>query len=326
MAESGTSRPTLAIAHAALRAPGVSDPRHYARRVHWLAIVHAALFVAVLGGLVLLIWHGQLFVTLAQRSNIETLTIAFFLVFFAYFAIVTAPGAWGAIRIGWFAARLALARDKAAVERARMAALGTPERGAVAAFDKSIEIEQAPHASWEIEVRDEVGSMGRLRFDGVRVEQLDIPRGGSNTLLGYVEHKLGELTGAEIEIVQWASTDEETLHQYVATATALRALGRSLNAESWPTLVISEDTRRALEREVGELCGALRSELFLPDWEFQGEHKLPIIPEPLGIISLSRSERRVDPLSSLTAALVIVLLVVGLLCFFIVRPPWVPGH
>ncbi len=326
MAEPSKPRATLAIAQAALRAPGVSDPRHYARRVHWLAIVHGSLFVAALSGLVLLIWRGELFVTLSQRSNVETLTIAFFLVFFAYFAFVTAPGAWGAIRIAWFAVQLRLRRDKTAVERARMAALGKTGRGAVAAFDKAIELEQAPHASWEIEVRDEVGSMGRLRFDGVRVEQLEIARGGSNTLLGYIEHKLGELAGAEVEIVQWASTDAETLHQYVATSQALRALGRSLDAESWPTIVISEDTRRALEREVGELCGALRSELFLPDWEFTGEHKLPIIPEPLGIISLSRSERRVDPLSSLTAALVIVMLVLGLICFFIVRPPWVPGH
>ena len=99
-----------------------------------------------------------------------------------------------------------------------------------------------------------------------------------------------------------------------------------MNADAWPTIAISADARRALEAELAELCGALRDELFLPDWEYAGEHKLPIIPEPLGIISLSRSERRVDPLSSLTAALVIVLLVLGLICFFIVRPPWVPGH
>ena len=314
------------MAHVALRSPGVSDPAHYARRVRWLAIVHAALFLASLAGLALLIWRGAFFVTLSQRSNVETLTIAFFLVFFGYFAVVTAPGAWGAIKIAWFVVRLRIARDPDRVERARRAALGKRGRGASAAFDKAIVLEDAPQESWELELHDAVGSMGRLRFDGVRVEQLDIARNGSNTLLGYVERKLSDLTGAEVTIVQWASIDEETFLQYNATVQAMRTLARSLNADAWPTIAISADARRALEAELAELCGALRDELFLPDWEYAGEHKLPIIPEPLGIISLSRSERRVDPLSSLTAALVIVLLVLGLICFFIVRPPWVPGH
>ena len=314
-----------AILEAALREPGVSDPAHYHRRVTWLAIVHPCLFLCSVAGIVLLIWRGEFFVTLSQRSNVETLTIAFFLVFFAYFAVATAPGAIGALRIAWYRMRLRMARDPKRVEAARERALGERGDGASAAFDKAIELAGAPGKPWEIEVRDAAGSLGRLRFDGVRVMHLDAFRGGSNTLLGYVETMLTKHGGERVSIVHWGSTAEEEQLQYVAIAEGLRALGKKLEVSAWPTVVLGEDARKILEHELGELCDALREEAFLPDWEFEGEHKLPIIPEPLGIISLSRSEKRVDPLSSLTAALVIIAIVVGVICFFLARPPWIPG-
>lgn len=304
-----------AIAHAALRSPGIEDAAHYQRRVTLLTIVHPALFVSALAGIVLLVWRGELFVTLAQRSNVETLTIAFFLVFFGYFAVVTARGALGAARVIWFR-----------ITGARADAHGRRGPGPSAAFDKVIELASRPGAAWEVEIRDELGSLGTLHFDGVRISHTGAIRGGSNTLLGYVEDRLCELTGAEVTIVQWGSTDEESLLGYAAHADALRALGDKLGARVWPTVRVSDEARDALEHALAELAPALRQEAFLPDWEFQGEHKLPIIPEPLGIISLSRSERRVDPLSSLTAALAVVIVVLGLLVYFIARPPWVPGH
>ena len=315
-----------AIAHAALRGPGVPDAAHYQRRVTWLAVVHPALFGAALAGIALLVWRGRLFVTLAQRSNVETLTIAFFLLFFGYFAVVTAPGAIGAAHLAWFRLRARASRDGKRVAKLRMAALGEPGRGPRAAFDMAIELASAPGTAWEIEIRDEVGSLGHLRFDGVRVAHDGAFRGGSNTLLGYVEDKLRELTATDVTIVHWGSTGEDELRGYAANAEALRALGGKLGTRIWPTAMLSDEGRDALERDLATLAPALREEAFLPDWEFQGEHKLPIIPEPLGIISLSRTERRVDPLSSLAAALVVVVVVLGLLVYFIARPPWVPGR
>jgi len=74
------------------------------------------------------------------------------------------------------------------------------------------------------------------------------------------------------------------------------------------------------------ICRAAREEAFLPQLEYEGEHKIPIIPEPLGILSLARRERRVDALSSMGTALVIVAVTVALIAWFIMRPPWVPGH
>lgn len=314
-----------AITAAALREPGVQDPRHYHRRVTWLALVHPCLFLVAIAGIVLLIWRGEFFVTLAQRSNVETLTIAFCLVFFAYFAVVTAPGAIGAVRIAWYRLRLRTARDRQRVEATREKALGRRGDGSSAAFDKAIELAGAPCTPWEIDVRDAAGSLGRLRFDGVRVMHVDAFRGGSNTLLGYVETMLGKIAGEKVSIVHWGSTGEEDQLQYVAIASGLRALAHKLEVRAWPTIVLTGEQREKLQQELSEVCGALREEALLPDWEFEGEHKLPIIPEPLGIISLSRTEKRVDPLSSLTAALVIIAIIVGLICFFLARPPWIPG-
>lgn len=319
-------RGNRAIAHAAFRGSRVSDAAHYQRRVTWLVVVHPALFAAALAGIALLIWRGRLLVTLAQRSNVETLTIAFFLLFFGYFAVVTAPGAFGAAHVAWFRLRQRASRDGERIAKQRVAALGKPGRGASAAFDMAIELASAPGQAWEVEIRDDVGSLGHLRFDGVRVVHVGAFRGGSNTVLGYVEGKLRGLTGADVTIVHWGSTGEDELLGYAANADALRALGSKLGSRIWPTATLSDAARDALERDLATLAPALREEAFLPDWEFEGEHKLPIIPEPLGIISLRRSERRVDPLSSLTAALVVVLVVLGLLAYFIARPPWVPGR
>jgi hypothetical protein len=314
------------ISRAALREPGVSDPRHYARRVRWLAVVHPCLFLCSLVGFMLLIWRGEFFVTLSQRSNVETLTIAFFLLYFGYFAVVTFQGAVGGLRIAVFHLRARLQRDPGSVETRRVAALGPRGRGPSAAFDKAIELEGRPGQPVELELCDAAGSMGQLRITGVHVVHLGAFRGGSNTLLAYLERKLAAITGVELSIVQWGSTDDEGLSQYVAISQALRTLGATLATTTWPTVVLGDDQRLALERELGALCPALRDEALLPDWEFEGEHKLPIIPEPLGIISLSRSERRVDPLSSMLSALVIVAVVVGLICLFLARPPWVPGR
>src|SRR2546430_1040383 len=40
---------------------------------------------------------------------------------------------------------------------------------------------------------------------------------------------------------------------------------------------------------------------------------------------LSRSERRVDPLSSMTAALIVVTVTLAFAVWFLMEPPWVPG-
>jgi len=80
-----------------------------------------------------------------------------------------------------------------------------------------------------------------------------------------------------------------------------------------------------LEARLAEICPALRDEGFLPQWDYSAEHKLPIIPEPLGLVTLSKSYDRVDPASSMGFAVLVVGLLVLVLVLFTIFPPWVPG-
>lgn len=82
-----------------VREPAVATVEQYRQRVYWLAQVYAGLFGASLLGLALLVWQGQLYVSLTQRSNVETLTLLFLMVFFSYVAALSRPGAAGAARI-----------------------------------------------------------------------------------------------------------------------------------------------------------------------------------------------------------------------------------
>jgi hypothetical protein len=304
----------------ALAEPECSGPAHYARRVRWLAILHPLLFAICVTGDVLLIWRGEFFVTLAQRSNVETLTIAFCIVIFAYFAFLTAAGGWGALRILAFHLR-----PRARREAAKMHALGEPGEGSAVALDTVVALADQPGA-WELAIADDFGSLGRLRFDGVAITHVDALRGGSNTVFGFVRTRLARLTATNIEIVEWQSTAEDAFHAYRATTHALEAIGAKLDIAALPRVTLTAAHKAELERDLSSMCPALRDEAFLPDWEFEGEHKLPIIPEPLGIISLSRSEKRVDPLATLISALVVMSLIVGITCFFLARPPWLPGR
>ena len=95
--------------------------------------------------------------------------------------------------------------------------------------------------------------------------------------------------------------------------------------ELWPKVALSDADCAELERRLTAVCPALRNEAFLPHWDYAGEHKLPLIPEPLGLVSLSRTERRVDPEASMGCAVLVVLGAVAVLALFVKFPPWVPG-
>ena len=71
----------------------------YRRRVYLMAGIYVLLNVAALASIVLIIWQYRLFVTLAQRSNIETLTLAIIAVLFAYFVLTTFGGFIGALKM-----------------------------------------------------------------------------------------------------------------------------------------------------------------------------------------------------------------------------------
>jgi hypothetical protein len=313
-----------------IREPDVSDPRHYRRRVAELAAVYVAMFTLSAAGIVLLLVYGRLFVTLSQRSNVETLTIAFFLLFFGYIALISARGAWGGLRIGAYRIAARLARNPRAVERRKIAALGASSSRQAVAVNLLIEREDRPGEPFELRVADESGCVGTIRVDGVRVEHRSGHREGSSEMLAYFVRQVSKVLGSdpeELEVVHWKAVDDEGWYQYVAGVESMRLLGRRLGGDPlWPRLTLSQAQCDELERRMAAVCRAVREEAFLPQLEYEGEHKIPIIPEPLGIISIGRHERRVDPLSSMGLALVIVAAAIALIIWFIVRPPWVPGR
>ena len=315
-----------------LKESSIASTQHYVRHVHKLAITYSALTLISIVGIGLLAWKSRLFITLAQRTNVETLTILFFLVFYAYIAILCWDGLRGATRI--LRANLVFGEDRDAKrERKKMAMLQYQAaiKTNVCALNCVIEEEGKPNQPIEIEVDDGFGSLGRLSIDGVKMTRVDTVSDGSNNFFAFVEQQIkGFLTSRGIkedcDIVQWKKIDDEKTNEYLSLVHFARALEKRLDgAELWPTLRLKPFEVQQLRERIADLCPALRSEAFLPDWEYEGEHKIPIIPEPLGIISLKRKEQRVDPVAAMGSALVILGITLVLIIFFIFNPPWVPG-
>jgi hypothetical protein len=321
------------LAKVIIKEPEVCDAQHYAQRLRLLCGLYLGLFFLSIAGCIVLLWQGRLYVTITQRSNVETLTLAFFLVLFGYLATLSHSGALGAIRIGYHGLR-GLRLDPVTHERRKAAVLPPPQKGlpATVAMNLLVAHEDRPQAAFEIPIADQAGSMGRLRLDGARVEHLEARGKSSNDLFAYFAEQLRQVvekrTGKPVnfDIVEWRSLDEEATEAYLSQASFAQRLARHLGAEElWPTLTLMAADCLEIERRLAAICPALRYEIMLPTWEYAGEHKLPIIPEPLGLLSLSRSAKRVDPLTSMGAAVVTVLIAFVLLVLIIIHPPWVPG-
>jgi hypothetical protein len=320
------------IARTLVREPSVGSPQEYARRVHRLAVAYVGLFVLPLVGIGLLIWQAHLLVTLTQRSNVETLTLLFLLLFFLYLATLSARGVVGAARIAHYALLVRLGRDRLAVERQKMEALGPPIADSPsAALNKALDAESPRGQPLRLVVEDAAGPMGTLAIDGADLRHRDARRNCSNSLLAFFVEQVNKVLQARgvdagLDVLHWKKIHDEETEAYLSIVRFARNLERHLGGpELWPRLTLTDADCRELERRLAAVCPALRDEGFLPDWEYSGEHKLPLIPEPLGLISLSRSETRVDPVASMGCAVLIVGVVVGVLALLIVFPPWVPG-
>jgi len=311
-----------------IKEPGADEPRQYAQRVRRLGLWYVGLLALSLVGVALLVWRAQLFVTLAQRSNVETLTLAFLLVFFLYLAVLSVRGACGAV----LAARLSIGGDWLEQQRRKVSALGPP-RGKSCVVELNVLLEQAecPGEALELLVGDRVGRMGRVLIDGARMTYLAEHGEGSNEVLAFVESQVTRLLhergdSASVDIVLWKKIDDEAAERYHGLVEFARNLERQLDrGVLWPKVQLNQAEVAELELRLSEICPALRNEGFLPQWDYAAEHKLPIVPEPLGLVSLSRTYDRVDPSSSMGCAVLVVAVVVVILALFILVPPWVPG-
>ena len=318
------------IARSIVREPDEETPAQFARRVRLLGVIYLVMCASSVAGIVLLLQWAKLFVTLAQRSNVETLVLLFLLAYFFYFILLSWSGAIAALRIGFYllVARIAGVSE---AERRKIKAIGKPEPGDRPTIALNLLLERAgrPGEAFELEVADEYGSLGKIRIDGAKVSHEPTYRGGSTSLLIFFVHqtnRLLEVAEREIEIVEWGSINRDALEKYVGLTQFARNLERQLQMdEAWPKLRLTDEQCRELERRLSQVCRPIRSEALLPDWEYSGEHKLPLIPEPLGLFSLKRSEQRVDPVSSMGFGAGIVVVSLVALVLLVLAPPWVPG-
>jgi hypothetical protein len=126
--------------------------------------------------------------------------------------------------------------------------------------------------------------------------------------------------------VAWGQLDEDEGEKLLAQVGFARALRRQLDSPPlWPTVALGPDHCDEITRRLQRVAPALLEEALLPDWEYQAEHKLPIIPEPLGFVSLARSAKRADPVATMGFATLMVLLTLTVIVVFIIDKPWVPG-
>jgi hypothetical protein len=194
----------------------------------------------------------------------------------------------------------------------------------------ALELEGRPGAPFALEVGDAAGRLGRLEVDGARLVHRAERRDGSNNLLAFFAHQVSDVAGRRqgraVDVVEWGRLDDEATHQFLGLVEFARNLGAALDRPRlWPTVVLSPADVAELERRLAAVSPALRDEAWLPHWEYQAEHKLPIVPEPLGLASLGRTERRADPLASIGALAVVVISAVVILAGVLAWPPWIPG-
>jgi hypothetical protein len=312
-----------------IREPRADTAEQFSSRMSILGALYSFLFCASIAGLVLIVHWAHLLVTLTQRSNIETLTLLFFMAFYVYFALLSWRGALGACWLLWYGV-IASIKGEDAAERRKADHMSCAKARHSVALNMLIERDDVGAHGFELRVGDATGELGVLEIDGARMTFHANYKGSSSELFIYVVHQINKLLRLDLkwplDIVEWEKINGETLEQYVAMVEFARNLARSLNArESWPRVTITEADCRVLESRISEICPALRSETLLPQWEYSGDHKLPLIPEPLGLFSLGVSEKRVDPIASIGAATAIVTVTVLAILLIVLIPPWVPG-
>ena len=321
----------MAVKHF-IREQDTSSVQEYHRRVYRLAGIYLGIVIAATCAIIVIIVQAKLFVTLSQRSNVETLTLAVILLLFGYLAIISLPGAWGALKIVYYNAPAWLGRDRAAVEQRKHAALKRkPVEGNVVYLNCVVQPQGQPWTPIHIPLKDAAGELGMIVIDGVKLSHEDGYEKLSNSIFAYFEQRIGQLVKqrdpkAQMQIVQWATINDEEALQYESTVTFSRNLAKHLGAgQLWPAVELTDADMETLKQEASQLCPILRNEAHLPDMEYSVEHTLPIIPEPLAFISLSRQEQRADPLASMGCAFIVTLVILALLLFFIWMPPWVPS-
>jgi len=87
----------MSFAEKAVKEHATKDPPSYTRRVRWVALIYFVLNILSIAIIVTIAWRVQFFVTLSQRSNVETLTLVIIFILAVYYLLTTFKGLIGAL-------------------------------------------------------------------------------------------------------------------------------------------------------------------------------------------------------------------------------------
>jgi hypothetical protein len=306
-------------------------PAGYQRRVRALAATYLLLDLLCLATIVVVAMRLKVLVTLAQRSNVETLTLLVLVALAVQYLATTARGGVGALRIVGYAVGRRLG-DATAWARRQHDALRPSDDPRVVWLDKVVTRVEAPGEDLSWEVGDAVGKLGDLHLRG---EELRYdPRRGmlGNTFFAFVAARILDRVrertpDATLRIVRWKSIDEDAGATWHAQVRAFQNLQQRLGTGPiWPTVALTADDHAEVQRTIRELCPALREEALLPDVEYEVEYRVPVLPEPLAFVQLSRRETRADPVATMGCATLVMAAALVVLALLITWPPWVPSR
>ena len=338
----------MALAEKLIKEHVTRTPERYASRVRWMAVIYIALNVLSLTIIVVILWRVQFFIALAQRSNVETLVLVIVMVLAIYYIVSTFRGLIGAVRMAWLNLPKLGAQDAEAiekVERRKHAALSSSREPKSAYFDLAVRLAGRPEETIKWEVGDGAGKLGQLEVDGVEIKYYPLKDGMNASIFEFVTDQIEEAVRkrdaqAKLQITQWSTIDEDQAAAYHRMVQAFQNLERVLaqgnvkgkkGEESepagrvWPSVEITQEDVDEIGGEIRKLVPTLRSESLLPDVEYEVEWTIPVLPEPLGFMQLTRRENRADAVVTMGCAMFVMLAVLLIVLLFIIWPPWVPS-
>lgn len=307
-----------------MEAPAV-DPPSLHRRTNWLVAIHLVLTAAAIAVLVLVIWRIRLLVTLAQRSNVETLVLAFVVIFLTYILITTGPASVGAVRL---LAYRALGRERAQ-RRLQQKVRSDPKETKRSYLNVAVRGPRGQDV--EVPIGDRFGKICGLRLHDAEIAFVDAPKELTHSVVQLVARTLedvGRLEGTDhgVKVIFWDSIDEGAAEAYASQVGAFRRLERAVGERPlWPVLTLDAAGIEALEAMLREAAPSLREDLLLPDIEYSAEFSIPIIPEPFAFMQLTRRKEHADAVASMGCATLVALGFLGVIAWILIDPPWVPG-
>ena len=265
-------------------------------------------------------------VTLAQRSNVETLVIAFVVIFLTYLLVTTFPATLGAIRILGYRAMGQDRAQRALQRKARR------DRKETKRSQLNVSVRGPRDGDVEVPIQDRYGKICDLRLHLTEVVFVEAPEELTHSVVQLIVKTLeevGDLRGTDHppKVIYWDSLEESQSEAYASQVSAFDRLERSLDTKQplWPVVRLDKAGVDRLEAMLKEAAPLIRENLLLPDIEYSAEFNIPIVPEPFAFMRLSRRAEHADAVASMGCATMVALGFLAAIAWVIVNPPWVPG-